>query len=278
MQKAKRAQGTGLPFYKLHGAGNDILVVFAKDLPRVGKGKVIQRMAHRQLGVGADQIVEVLSLKPLAVQIWNQDGSKAEMCANGSRVFLFLAARQKWISSTAKVVPITISGGAYEGRKVKDGYELCLGVPQVSGFERLDALGSSVPFHEVSVGNPHAVILCGNSRGQFPLPEDFDYRKFGPAIERHAMFPQKINVEFVRSWQRTGKRARVKVEVWERGAGPTLSCGSGAVAVAAVMQSLYGAQECVVEMSGFELRVRFEGDKAFLSGPCTLVAEGEYFR
>jgi diaminopimelate epimerase len=278
MQKATRAQGTGIPFYKLHGAGNDILVMFAKDLPRIGKGKWLQRMAHRQLGVGCDQIVEVLSLKPLAVQIWNQDGTKAEMCANGSRVFLYLAAQEGWISAKATVVPLTISGAPYEGRKVKQGYELCLGVPTVSGFERLEVLGESIPYHEGNVGNPHAVILCGKGRGQWAVPSAFDFKKFGPAIEAHPHFPAKTNVEFVRSWNVKGRRVSALVEVWERGAGATLSCGSGAVAVAATLRSLFGSSEATITMNEFELQVRFEGDKAYLSGPCTLVAKGQYYR
>lgn len=278
MQKATRAQGTGIPFYKLHGAGNDILVVFAKDLPRNGKAAFLRRMAHRQLGVGCDQIVEVLSLKELAVQIWNQDGSKAEMCANGSRVFLFLAAEEGWVLPRAKTVPIKISGGHYEGRKVKGGYELCLGVPRVAGFERLSVANESIPYHEANVGNPHAVILCGKGRGEWAVPQDFDFKAFGPRIETHPHFPLKTNVEFVRSWKVKAKKVSALVDVWERGAGPTLSCGSGAVATAAVLRSLSGATEATITMNGFDLQVRFEGDKAYLSGPCTLVAKGQYFR
>ncbi|RYZ99071.1 MAG: diaminopimelate epimerase [Proteobacteria bacterium] len=277
MQKATRAQGTGIPFYKLHGAGNDILVVFAKDLPRTGKAAFMRALCHRQLGIGADQVVEVLSLKPLSVQIWNQNGSKAEMCANGSRVLLFLAAKEGWISPRAAEVPLKVSGAQYYGRKVKDGYELCLGAPTLNGFDRLDLAPLSIPYHEVNVGNPHAVILCGNGRGQFQTESDFDFRQLGPRIETHAMFPEKINVEFVRSFARKGKEVRAEVDVWERGAGATLSCGSGAVAVAAVLKELQGATKVAIVMNGFKLQVRFEGDKAYLSGPCTLVAKGSYF-
>jgi diaminopimelate epimerase len=277
MQKATRAQGTGIPFYKLHGAGNDILVVFAKDLPRTGKAKFIRTLCHRQLGLGSDQVVEVLSLKPLGVQIWNQNGSKAEMCANGSRVFLFLASLEGWISARANEVAIKVSGGQYHGRKVKDGFELCLGAPTLNGFDRIELKPESIPFHEVNVGNPHAVILCGNGRGQFSEGSAFNFRELGPRIETHPMFPQKTNVEFVRSWAVKGKKVKAAVEVWERGAGATLSCGSGAVAVAAVLREQFGATEAEVLMSGFKLQVRFEGDKAYLSGPCTLVAKGSYF-
>lgn len=278
MQKASRSQAKAVPFSKLHGAGNDILVVFRKDLPKTGKAAFLKKMGHRQFGVGCDQIVEVLSLKPLAIQIWNQDGTKAEMCANGTRVFLFLAAMEGWISPQAAKIPLEISGAPYVGFRTKDGYELCLGAPRVEGFDRIE-LGSpaSIPFHEVNVGNPHAVILCGDGRGQWPLPKDFDYKVYGPRLEIHPRFPRKTNVEFVRSWKVKGKRSDVFVEVWERGAGATFSCGSGAVAVAAVMRQLFGVNQIEIGMTEFKLQVRFEGDKAYLSGPCTLVAKGQYF-
>jgi diaminopimelate epimerase len=278
MQKASGRQGKAVPFFKLHGAGNDILVLFAKDLPKVGKPEAIRQVAHRQLGVGCDQIVEVLSLKPLAVQIWNQDGTKAEMCANGTRVFLFLAAKEGWISPRAIMVPIEISGQKYQARNTKNGYELCLGVPMLEGLDRLPVENESIPFHEVVVGNPHAVILTGSSRGQWIVPADFDFRYFGPRIEKHARFPSKTNVEFVRKVSKKGKVATVLVDTWERGAGATLSCGSGAVAVGAVIRSLHKVDRINVVMSGFVLQVRFEGEKAFLSGPCTLVAAGNYYR
>ena len=87
MQKGRARQGTR--FHKLHGAGNDLLVLTSSELPKANKAAFIRRIAHRQLGIGCDQIMEVLSKKPLAIQVWNQDGSKAEMCANGSRTFLF---------------------------------------------------------------------------------------------------------------------------------------------------------------------------------------------
>lgn len=270
----------GLPFHKIQGAGNDAIVFFRKDLKRSSRQKpaFLQKMAHRQLGIGTDQFVEVVSLKPLAVQIWNSDGSTAEMCANGTRSFLFLAEQMGWLGKKIpREVPIQVSGKGYRANKIRGGYELCLGRPELGAPEALEVGGFHVPFRPVSTGNPHAVILHGREAGQWQSPSDFSFLRFGPVIETHARFPKRTNVEFVRSWKLEGRKVRARVEAWERGAGATLSCGSGAVAVAAVLRDLTGAEECVVEMNQFELRIRFEGDQAFLSGPCALVAKGEYF-
>jgi diaminopimelate epimerase len=99
----------------------------------------------------------------------------------------------------------------------------------------------------------------------------------GPKIERHTRFPRRTNVEFVRAWKKEDGICRARVEAWERGAGATLSCGSGAVAVAALLHKLGQGNHFVIAMTDFELRIRFEGEQAFLSGPCALVAEGRYF-
>jgi diaminopimelate epimerase len=275
MKKAATRQGKPIPFQKLHGAGNDILIVEAKHLPKAGKPRLLRRMAHRQLGIGCDQVVEVLSRKPLRVRIWNQDGSRAEMCANGSRVLLFLAAKEGWISRAAAEIPLEISGKPYVALKAKGGYELCLGEPWVGALSALSVRRERIPYFPVSVGNPHAVILAGKMGWR--LPKDYSLFRYGSAIERHPRFPQKTNVEIVRSWKQKGAVVEAKVDVWERGAGATLSCGSGAVAVAAVLRKLTGAALVKVRMTDYVLTIRFEGERAHLSGPSALVARGLFF-
>jgi len=277
MKKASSRQGKPIAFHKLHGAGNDIIVVESRNLPQTGKSALLRRMAHRQTGVGCDQFVEVLSFMPLTVQIWNGDGSKAEMCANGLRVLLVLAAKEGWVSAKAKEVPVLVSGKAYLGLKVSGGYEVCLGEPKILGANTLKLGDASIPYFEVNVGNPHAVVLLGKKKGQWPAPVDFDFRLTGAQIENHPDFPHKTNVEFVRSWGASGQSAKAIVDTWERGAGATLSCGSGAVAVAAVLRELKGCSKVEIRMTDFLLKVRFEGRKAFLSGPVAPVAEGFYF-
>jgi diaminopimelate epimerase len=276
MQKGSARQGTR--FFKLHGAGNDLLVVDTEHLPRKNKAAFVRRLAHRQLGLGCDQLAEVLSRKPLAIQIWNNDGTRAEMCANGSRTFLFLAALQGWLNPEAERVPLEVSGGKYEGVRTSPGnYELSLGEPEIEPARTLKLGSEKIPYTPVRTGNPHAVVWMAGGEG-WTKPRDFDFRGYGPRIETHSAFPRRTNVEFVRSLRKSGKTAEVFVEAWERGAGATLSCGSGAVAVAAVVRRRNpGIERVKVRMTDFELRIRFEGDRAFLSGPCALVAEGRYF-
>lgn len=257
-----------VPFYKLHGAGNDILVVESKFLPKKSKSKWIQRFASRQLGVGADQVMEVTKRNPLQFLVWNSDGSRAEMCANGSRVLLYLSNLLGW--NRKKEIPFSIGKKKYVGYQIsKDVFELSLGNPIFEGQETLLASLGTVSFSRVSVGNPHAVIFSDE------LPA-FSFRELGREIEHHKEFPQRTNVEFIRSWRQKGKQIEAEVDVWERGAGATLSCGSGAVAVAKVLKEKSGLSHFQIKMNQFLLKVRFEGEEAFLSGPSTLVAVGDY--
>jgi diaminopimelate epimerase len=274
MKKAPSRQGKPIPFYKLHGAGNDILVVETKDLPKRGKPNLLRRMAHRQTGIGCDQVMEVLSRKPLKVQVWNGDGTKAEMCGNGARALLFLAENEGWVRKGSKGIPITISGKPYVAGKNGSHFELGLGTPVVSELQALPLQGN-IPYYEVNVGNPHCVILVGE--GGWPLPADYSLKSYGSRIERHERFPKKTNVEFVRSWSQKGKVVEAQVDAWERGAGATLSCGSGAVAVAAVLRKQTAAEAFRIKMTDYELKIRFEGGKAFLSGPSALVAKGIFY-
>jgi diaminopimelate epimerase len=273
----KNAARQGSRFYKLHGAGNDILVLPTEGMPKRGKAEFVRKVSHRHLGIGCDQVVEVLSTRPLAIQIWNGDGTQAEMCANGTRCFLFLAAAKGWFSSKLKEVPLHVSGKPYTAFKGKGGYELCLGEPEIDSLESLSLDRESIPFWPVRTGNPHAVILTTSHKLGWAPPSSFCYREFGAKIEVHARFPKKTNVEFIRTLEQKGNSALVRVEAWERGAGATLSCGTGAVAAAAVVRGLTGVSLVEVAMTLFQLRVRFEGERAFLSGPSALVAEGTYF-
>ncbi len=256
------------PFYKLHGAGNDILVVESKHLPKNGKSKWIQKFASRRLGVGADQVMEVKSRNPLRFSVWNADGTKAEMCANGSRVLLFLSSILGW--HKAKVITFAIEKKQYVGyRRGKARFEISLGVPCVQSTEKIATSRGKVPFFRVTVGNPHAVIFADSWK-------KFNFHELGKEVEHHSAFPERTNVEFIRRWKKRGRTMEVDVDVWERGAGATLSCGSGAVAVAKVLKEKSGLSRFSIRMNQFVLRVRFEGEEAFLAGPSALVATGDY--
>lgn len=284
MKKERAWQAIELPFYKIHGAGNDMVVFETQDLPLSAKEKPVfmRKISHRTLGIGCDQVLEVCSTRePLAINIWNRDGTLVEMCANGSRAFLYLASCLGWIEDGTERVPLFISGSAYEGILAEEGYELCLGETKVKKLQTLNVKGKTIPYTEVNVGNPHAVIFVNqkgpDAKANWKAPKDFSYLNFGPLIETHKKFPQKTNVEFVRSWKMKSNAVHAEVEAWERGAGATLSCGSGAVAVAAVLREMTGKDLVYIKMTDFTLRVRFEGKKAFLGGPSAVVCAGKYF-
>lgn len=274
----------GIPFFKIQGAGNDMIVVFARDLRRMrgaAKSRWMKFVAHRQLGLGADQILEVESLEPLKIQIWNTDGSKAEMCANGGRTFLSLAASQGWFSAADRQVSLAISGNPVMGFRSKAGFGLQVGRPHLFAPEFLRLKKALVPFWRVTVGNPHAVILFSPKKAEkghfWKAPLDFDFRRVGPLLECHLAFPHKTNVEFVRRWRVGKTEIFAEVEVWERASGATLSCGSGAIAVATVLCELHKKRCCKIKMNEFELRVDFDSEgRATLSGPWALVAQGNF--
>lgn len=279
MQKApsKQPRKKGTPFTKLHGAGNDILVLFSRDMPKSGKSAFVKQICHRRLGIGCDQLVEVASLKPLSIFIWNSDGSKAEMCANGTRVFLYLGALKGWFDRKKAQIPLKVTNHAYTANKVPGGYELCLGEPRIGNMERLSVGKEKIPFWPVSTGNPHAIVLTTKHQLAWKLPKDFRFDFYGPQIETHKRFPRRTNVHFIREMSVKGKTAKARAEVWERGAGATMSCGSGAVATASVVRGLTGAERVEIQMTRFRLQVRFEGERAYLSGPSALICEGLYF-
>ncbi len=270
-----------IPFAKVHGAGNDALIVEEchwRHVSARAKPGVVRRIAHRSMGIGADQVLEVLSRSPLRFLVWNQDGSRAEMCANGTRSLCFYALRKGWFGQDAAVVSsvvVEVGERSYSAKRLGAGFSISLGVPVVGAAAILTHRGQRVPYVPVSVGNPHAVIFASGGRGDWRAPKDFDFRVWGAELERHKVFPKRANVEFVRRLEVSGRRAWVETEFWERGSGATLSCGTGAVAVASALKArLPGVREVLVRMTEFELRVNFDGSTAWLSGPSALVAEG----
>jgi len=275
-----------IPFYKIHGAGNDCIVFFTKDFigGPASKKAFIQKISHRHLGIGADQVLELLSLKPLALQIWNCDGSRAEMCGNGVRAFASLALKKGWITNIQNAkksteIPILISGKKYSLQKIGSNFSLHLGSPKIKGQKTLRLGKEKIPYSFVDTGNPHTVIFMAGNDSCWAKPKDFHFEKYGPKIECHSDFPKKTNVEFVRKITIKKKYVELGVEVWERGAGATLSCGSGAVAVAAAYREKYQTkiQTFHIQMNACTLVVQFTGNEAYLSGPSEFIAEGNYF-
>ena len=220
---------------KWHALGNTYLLVERADL-------TAERV--RELVGDADGILEVEVTGPdtAAVRIWNPDGSEAELSGNGTRI----AAR--WLAERNGVERVWLSVGprVVEARMLDSGLvETDLGEVEVYEPERVAGL-EVIP---VSVGNPHAVVV--GDPGDLPL--------IGPLLETHPRFPERTNVQVAR----LDEPGQVTARVWERGVGETTASGTSAVAVAAAL----GQNPARVRFPGGALEVRFEGRRAFLTGP-----------
>jgi len=270
----------GIPFVKMHGLGNDFVVVDERAGDRRGWERLAPRIAHRRLGVGCDQVLVLRSSAraDVAVAFYNADGSPAGMCGNGLRcVARYLSERE----GAGPALRVETPSGVVAVRTAGDGAEVDLGTPRFEGREipaKADGpvreqplpLGeTSVKVTCVSVGNPHAVVFVDDAEA-YPVEE------VGPRIERHPFFPERTNVEFVQVLAPD----RIRMRVWERGAGLTPACGSGAAA-AAVASCWTGrtGREVAVVLDGGELEVRWEPETrhVFLAGPAAFVFEGTWF-
>ena len=228
-------------FSKWHAHGNVYLLA--------ENGELTPELVRQHVG-DADGIVEVVAVvgSTAGVRIWNADGSLAEMSGNGTRI----AARWLADHSGADRVRIGVGGRVVEARMLGGvDVEQDMGVVEVGTRESVDG----IPFTPVSVGNPHAVVV-GDPRA---------ITRIGPLLETHPRFPNRTNVQVAR----VEAPGQVTARVWERGVGETASSGSSAVAVAAA----FGAPDTVVWFPGGALRVRLEGDRAYLTGPAERVAD-----
>ncbi len=268
-------------FTKMQGLGNDFIVLdeFAgfSETPVFIDSQLAARLSHRQFGIGCDQLLLVGPARAPGAQarmdIWNPDGSRAEMCGNGIRaVALYLhdhgpeSLRGKWnydIETGAGVLSVSVSAS---GRQVR----VNMGPPRFAAPkpEELSTPVGNFEFWEVNMGNPHAVIFV-------PRVSEVPLETLGPVIETHARFEKRTNVEFVEVvWD-----SKIRVRVWERGAGVTLACGTGACA-SAVAAILSGAvrHSLEVELPGGVLHLEWskrKHDPVWMTGPAVEVFQGE---
>lgn len=299
-----------LPFIKMHGTGNDFVVVRAEDIPDGKDPAAISRtVSHRRFGVGSDGLLIIGPGRDgadLEMIFHNPDGSLAEMCGNGLRCVAKYAADKKLVNGRTAftfltgsgVKPVEVTVGA-EGKVYA--VECDMGAPNFTRSEVPVAplplpLGESasrgrgpggganeeavdeelefqhgdhrhqVRFTAVSMGNPHIVILHDNV-------DDLKVSHLGPALEHHPLFPQKTNVE----WVQQLAPDRVKIRIWERGAGETWSCGTGICAVFAALRKLGKAGDhLVVQVKGGEVETRINAaGHILMKGPAVEVFSGE---
>ena len=258
-----------LAFAKMHGAGNDFVVLDFTRQPFPLNARQVRKLADRHLGIGFDQLLVVE--RPRApgadfrYRIFNADGGEVEQCGNGARCFVkFVHA--KGLTQKREITVETL-GGLIRPRLEPDGeVSVDMGRPEFQGVEKLDIDGAMVDLALVSMGNPHAVQLVADVRSA-PVTTQ------GPRIERHPRFPKGVNAGYLQVLD----RHEAKLRVWERGAGETLSCGTGACA-AAVVGLAKKILESPVRMQtrGGTLTIAWPGgDNAVtMKGPAALVYEG----
>ena len=264
-----------LPFEKMHGLGNDFIMVEKRHLPHsLDEKKLAKELCHRNFGIGADGLIIVdLSSTRDAEFIWtyiNSDGSDAEMCGNGMRCFAkyvfergFTDDRTFRVQTKAGIITPSIED---DGSVTVD-----MGVPilPLQTKEKISVNGEDVEFTYIETGNPHSVIFLKEK------VSDAYFKSFGPEIEKHSRFSKGTNVEFVN----VISRSEINCRVWERGCGPTLACGTGACAtlVAANINGFVD-NNAVVNLPGGPLNVRWDKSSGhvFLNGPASFVFTGNY--
>jgi diaminopimelate epimerase len=253
-----------LAFTKMQGAGNDFVVFESLDRPFSLTRNQLRHIADRHRGVGCDQILVVERATQGAdfrYRIFNADGGEVEQCGNGARCFVkFVHARGLTRKSEIEVETL---GGRIRPRLEADGeVTVDMGRPLYSGIETLDGANLAI----VSMGNPHAVQLVPDTTTA-PVTTQ------GPLIEHHARFPKGVNAGYMQVLDRHA----IALRVWERGAGETLSCGTGACAavVAGISQGLLDSPVRVQTRGGALTIAWAGGDNAVtMKGPAESVFDG----
>jgi diaminopimelate epimerase len=279
-----------MKFVKMHGAGNDFVVLRAQgdeqDWPSLARA-----LCDRHFGVGADGLLLVLpsSRGDVGMRFLNPDGSESPMCGNGLRCVAKYAVDEGMAQPRDGRMGIETLLGVLEAEVFSEGgavrrVRVSMGEPRFAPDEIPVAVEAEPPIKDlpvdvdgrqlrvtcVSMGNPHAVCFSLQPVVQFPLEE------IGPKVEHHPLFPERVNFEVARVLNRGAMEARV----WERGAGITLACGSGACAavVAARLHALV-EEKVDITLPGGVLTVEWDGvGKTYLTGPAETVFAGEWVK
>jgi diaminopimelate epimerase len=284
-----------MKFSKLQATGNDFILLDARNMEHDWP-KLARDMCYRHHGIGADGLLLVMSSKAadLKMRMFNPDGSEAEVCGNGLRCFAKYVIDRRIAGGPnltvetmggMKNIQASISQGKVKQAKVNMGKPRfgTKDIPvtmdkQQKGKGEVDIKpildyplaidGRTLTLSFVSMGNPHAVSFLSQPVAAFPLSE------IGPRIENHTMFPERVNFEIARVLN----RSQIEARVWERGAGETLSCGSGACAIA-IIARLKGHTNNKVDimLPGGNLTISWDGvGEIYLSGPVEEVFIGEW--
>lgn len=276
-----------IPFTKMQGLGNDFVVIEEDQLPAdVPYEEMAARMCDRHLGIGADGLVIVAPpddpSRDIRFKFYNADGSVAEMCGNGIRCFARYVRDQGLIKRNEFKVE-TLAGVVVPKINADTTVTVDMGKPMLNP-ENIPFTGQTedpvldfslevtpdltLPISAVGMGNPHCILFTDS------IKTELEPTVWGPQIETHRLFPAKTNVEFVK----VKDRKNLIVNVWERGVGITLACGSGAcaVAVAAILKNL--TEEVVdVHLPGGTLRIEWRPkESVMMTGPASYVYVGTF--
>jgi diaminopimelate epimerase len=269
-------------FLKMHGLGNDFAVFDARKHPLALDAATARAIADRHFGIGCDQVIVIERAKDGAdafMRIYNSDGGEVEQCGNATRCVGYLLMKE-----TGKAdITLETAGGLLRCGAEGDHVRVDMGAPKfgwrdIPMAQETDTLSFPIEVagsdlyaltiaSAVSVGNPHVVLFVDDAN-KAPVTE------LGPKIETHPLFPQRTNVEFVSLTSLN----KLRMRVWERGAGITLACGTGACAafVAAVRRGVVGHKAEIV-LDGGSLLMEWGGESkpVFMTGPWSLSYKGE---
>ena len=274
-----------LRFTKMHGLGNDFMVIDAISQKVRMRPDLVKELADRNFGIGFDQMLLVEPptepTMDFRYRIYNADGSEVEHCGNGARCFARFV-RDKGLIMRDEMQVETARGKAILSIKGRDQVEVDMGAPelrplevpttyteQATTYTTQLADGTEVEFGAVSMGNPHAVLVV-DSVANAPV------ESWGPELESHSVFPNRANIGFME----VISPSEVRLRVYERGAGETQACGTGACA-AVVSGRLRGLldQRVTVHLPGGDLEIEWagEGHSVMMTGPVATVYEGQIY-
>lgn len=252
-----------IPFTKAHGACNDFLLTWQQDVPaNADLAAIAIAICDRHTGVGADGW---LLVSGNSIRLWNSDGSASEMSGNGTRCAAALLIESGHASD--EIVITTGAGPKHLRLLDRDGHAFMFEMNM--GRARIEELHAQVQDHDaviLNVGNPQCAVMVDSL--------DFDWRTLGASIERDPRFPQRTNVSFVQ----TIDAHTIDVRFFERGAGETMSSGTGSTGAAAAARARGLIQSPVeVRTPAGPLKLRWDGDDILLAGPAEVIAAGEFY-
>lgn len=277
-----------IKFTKMHGLGNDYVYIDAINQKIQNKSKLTQFVSNRHFGIGSDGLILICESKvaDFKMRMFNSDGSEAEMCGNGIRCVGKFVYDKGFTNKTTvtietlagiKTLKLNIKDEKVETVRVDMGEPILEAdkIPVISKEEpvknlELEAENRKFKFTCVSMGNPHAITIVENTK-------EFEVERYGKILEVDKAFPQKANIEFAQVID----KENIKMRVWERGAGETLACGTGAcaTAVACNLLNLTG-RKVNIELLGGILNIEWnENDNhIYMTGPAVTVFDGEIYK